>query len=158
VYTRLVGIIPDLKGESIIQADMRQNDNDKGNMDALAFSKQVTITAQWNATGAYASLDPYLKEVTFDEDNLSDGTDGAPIVGKELLYTMNFGEQSPAPTTPGGTWTGGWGQCDDEANNGKPRTVTAYYSTPAVPLMGVDSATTVRSAKIPTHFSNIHIK
>jgi len=160
VYTRLQKIDPVINSaEETVQADMRRTDNDIPGMNAKRFSKLITVTATFLGSGAYGGSEYFAeREIFFDEDNFqSDSTTGVPEAKKELLYTMDFGEHDKLVS---GDWDGeGWGMCNEPANNAKDgRRVTIYYATPAREAYGVAADSSVRQGRVPTYFTNIHIK
>ena len=170
VYTRLMGIEAQFDGDNI-PVDMKMTDNDRGAMDATAFSKKIKVVATFSAfsdpdkTAPYTlSFDPELflegtanqgVPVNFTDDPYSDGEKAARAVS----YSMNFGVQNRFIWTTK-EWADpneGWGQCNNPRNNGREVAVVVYYKPPVVPDAGVTN-TSARNTRVPVLWNNIGVK
>jgi len=164
VYTRLVGIHAQIRsGDPDISVDMIRSDNDKGGMTALEFSKLIDVSATFSSSFPNAPQ-VTLEGLTFDNTDITEASStlGAPAL--PLKYSMNFGLASDPPAGTGldtitGTWTGGWGYCDDETNNGRTKAVVVYYAVdvPKGETYGL-SASSIRNDKVSVKWTNIHNK
>jgi len=163
IFTRPSGLsVTPKKGEPPIDVDMRWDDNDRGQMTALAFSRLIDVVATFTAQVPFADRTATLT-LTFDDRGTTDADSGqAGAVDEPTQYSMNFGK---ADDWIANDWSGGWGQAATVGNNGKARDVTVYYATPVEIAGTAETAythgfTTSRKVnqKISVSWSNIHVK
>ena len=174
VYTRLMGIEAQFDGDNI-PVDMKMTDNDRGAMDATAFSKKIKVVATFQAFSDPDKTAPYT--LSFDPDFFVETTanQGVPVdfstySGDDdpedlaVSYSMNFGVHKEFDWTipPAGDWSTdgtkqGWGQCNNPRNNGREVAVVIYYKPPVVPAAGVAN-TSARNTRVPVLWNNIGVK